>query len=514
MSTTVEDIARRKQADEQLQKSLRLLQGALEAAADGILVVDRNGKIIFFNQQYVDMWRISDSVLDSRDEKQVISSVLDQLKSPESFLKKVRELQSRPEEDHFLIAEFKDNRIFECHSKPQRSNGERVGRVFNFRDVTKQKQVETILRESEEKFRILAEQSLISIVITKEGRVVFANDAISELYGYSKDEMLSWGAERVAEKIHPDDRELILSQARKRWAGDPDNISQSDFRIITKSGDVKWVSMHSNLVNLTSGPASISSFVDITERKQVEEEREALIAELEAKNTELERFVYTVSHDLKSPLITIEGFLGFLEQDIIKGDAEQMKDDITRISNATTKMSALLDELLELSRIGRRDNPPKWVSLSEIACEATEMVAGRLKKRDVEVEIALDLPVVYGDQPRLREIYENLLDNAAKFMGNQPDPRVEIGVRRNGGEMILYVADNGIGIKPQYQRKVFDLFEKLDLDTMGTGVGLAIVKRIVEIHGGQIWVESEGIGHGTTFCFTIPGKKKPDNEGA
>lgn len=514
MATAVEDVDRRKQTDEQLQKSLSLLQGALEAAADGILVVDKNGKILFFNQHYVDMWRVSDSVLESRDEKQVMSSVLDQLKSPESFLKKVRELQSRPEEDHFLIAEFKDNRIFECHSKPQRIDGESVGRVFSFRDVTKQKRVETTLRESEEKFRVLAEQSLISIAITQNQRIIFANSAINELYGYSKDEMLSWGPEGFADKIHPDDREFIISQARKRWAGNPETVPQSDFRILTSSGDVKWVSMHSDSADLTGGPVSISSFVDITERKQAEAEREAIIVELEAKNTELERFVYTVSHDLKSPLITIEGFLGFLEQDAIKGNIDQMKDDMARISNATKKMGALLDELLELSRIGRRDNPPEWVPLSDIACEATEMVAGRLKKRDVKVEIALDLPVVYGDRPRLREVLENLLDNAAKFMGDQPNPRVEVGVRRDGGEMIFYVADNGIGIKPQYQGKVFDLFEKLDLGTMGSGVGLAIVKRIVEIHGGQIWVESEGIGRGSTFCFTLPGKEKSENEGA
>jgi chemotaxis family two-component system sensor kinase Cph1 len=120
------------------------------------------------------------------------------------------------------------------------------------------------------------------------------------------------------------------------------------------------------------------------------------------------------------------------------------------------------------------------------------------------VDIDPDMPTVTGDRPRLREVFENLLGNAAKFMGDQLHPRVEIGVRYNEVQAVIYVRDNGIGIAPQYQEKVFDLFEKLDAVTEGTGIGLAIVKRIVETHGGQIWVESEGHGHGSTFCFTLP----------
>jgi PAS domain S-box-containing protein len=259
--------------------------------------------------------------------------------------------------------------------------------------------------------------------------------------------------------------------------------------------------------------ANTSLKAEIAERKRAEIERERLIAELEAKNAELERFTYTVSHDLKSPLITIQGFLGYLEQDALAGNVEQMKGDMARIVNATEKMHQLLGDLLELSRIGRLMNPPEETPLGELAREAVSMVEGRLASRGIVVDIAPDLPVVYGDRPRLREVLQNLVDNAVKFMGDQPEPCIEIGARREGEETVFYVRDNGLGIDPRYHQKVFGLFEKLDAQAEGTGIGLSIVKRIVEAHGGRIWVESQGSGQGATFCFTLPHDKQPQHTG-
>jgi signal transduction histidine kinase len=134
-----------------------------------------------------------------------------------------------------------------------------------------------------------------------------------------------------------------------------------------------------------------------------------------------------------------------------------------------------------------------------------------LEARGVQVAIAPDLPTVYGDRARLVEVVQNLVDNACKFMGDQAEPRIEIGQRGAqadaDGKPVLFVRDNGIGIEPQYQDRVFGLFNKLDAHTEGTGVGLALVKRIVEVHGGRIWVESQGVGKGSTFCFTLPGSR-------
>lgn len=240
-------------------------------------------------------------------------------------------------------------------------------------------------------------------------------------------------------------------------------------------------------------------------------QRQNLIQELEGQNAELERFTYTVSHDLKSPLITIGGFLGYLEQDALAGNQARMKSDILHIRGAANKMGRLLDELLELSRIGRLMNAPQQVSLADIVQEALALVHGRLQSAAIIVKVAPNLPIIYGDRVRLVEVLQNLLDNAAKFMGDQPQPCITIGLRPQEGETVFFVQDNGIGIAPQYHEKIFGLFDKLDPRMDGTGIGLALVKRIIEVHDGRIWVESAGLGQGSTFCFTLPLPQQTDS---
>lgn len=232
-------------------------------------------------------------------------------------------------------------------------------------------------------------------------------------------------------------------------------------------------------------------------------ERKKLMLEMENKNAELERFTYTVSHDLRSPLVTIKGFLGLLEKDIRDGQIERATSDFTRISNAANKMDSLLSDLLDISRIGRTQHQPETIDLNALVQDALNTVEMRISAGKVKVIVAPGLPVVYANVIRLREVFENLFDNAVKYMGGQPNPEIRVGVRE-GKEPVLYVADNGMGIDPKYQEYVFDLFNKLNPASEGTGVGLAIVRRIIETTGGKIWVESEGTGKGTTFCFTVP----------
>ncbi len=235
--------------------------------------------------------------------------------------------------------------------------------------------------------------------------------------------------------------------------------------------------------------------------------REKLIQELEKKNAELERFTYTVSHDLKSPLVTITGFLSYLEADVTSGNMERFQQDTGRIRGAVEKMHTLLGELLELSRIGRLINPSGVFPFEELANNALELAHGQIETLRVAVSLQPNLPAVYGDPQRLTEALQNLIDNAAKFMGGQPNPQIEIGYEGDeNGLSIFFVRDNGMGIPNELQGRIFGLFEKLDSRSEGTGIGLAIVKRIIEVHGGRIWVQSE-MGKGSTFFFTLPKKE-------
>ncbi|HNC09218.1 MAG TPA: ATP-binding protein, partial [Anaerolineales bacterium] len=231
--------------------------------------------------------------------------------------------------------------------------------------------------------------------------------------------------------------------------------------------------------------------------------QEKLVKELESKNQELEHFTYTASHDLKSPLITIRGFLGYLEKDAHAGNFERLEKDIQRISDATEKMHRLLSELLELSRVGKPMNEKKNVSFQSLVMKALQQVEGQIMERQVAIKVGSDFPSVYVDEERMIEALQNLFDNALKFMGDQPKAEIEINHLSQDNTIVYFIKDNGIGIKKEFQERVFGLFDKLNTNSPGTGIGLAIVRRIIEMHGGKIWIESDG-SSGTTFFFTLP----------
>ena len=240
--------------------------------------------------------------------------------------------------------------------------------------------------------------------------------------------------------------------------------------------------------------------------KQLEQSEEGLRtreSELIRMNSELERFAYTVSHDLKSPIITIKGFTGSLEKDLLSGNYQRMAEDLKRVSDAADKMVDLLRDLLELSTIGRAINTPEPEDMNLLVDDVLARLAGPLKNSNLTVAVQTGLPKVLCDRRRMAEVLQNLVENAINYIGDQTEPRIEIGVREEAGENIFFVQDNGIGIDKKYHQLIFGLFNKLDANSQGTGVGLALVKRIIEVHGGRVWVESEGEGMGSRFCFTV-----------
>jgi signal transduction histidine kinase len=248
-------------------------------------------------------------------------------------------------------------------------------------------------------------------------------------------------------------------------------------------------------------------FEDITDRMHRAEE-------LKRKTEEMARFTAMISHDLKSPLVTARIFLGYLERDLEQGKGERIAMDLGYIRDATGKMGRLLEDLLEVSRVGRVVNPSVEMTLPDLLQESLKYVAGAISARGVTVEVKAPPIRLYGDRPRLEAVWQNLIENAVKYMGDQPCPRIELGVETQGADTVFYVRDNGMGIDPRYHGKVFGLFEKLDASSEGTGLGLALVRRILEIYEGRIWLESEGAGQGTCFRFTLPQALKSRRHGA
>jgi len=249
-----------------------------------------------------------------------------------------------------------------------------------------------------------------------------------------------------------------------------------------------------------------------TEKALIENEKklEAALDELAEKNTELETFVYTVSHDLKTPIVTIEGFIGALREDFGNLIDENAEKYLNYMSDASRKMELLINDLLYLSRIGRLPERKIEFSFDDLMEKVLKTLQPFIDESGVTLNVEKGLPLIYGEMERLSQVMENLLSNAVKYIGKEnPSPRIDVGAMEQGGQKVFFVRDNGIGIEKNYYQKIFEIFQRLPSGKKigeGTGVGLTIVKRIIEHHGGKIWLESE-LGKGTTFYFTLKDKE-------
>lgn len=240
--------------------------------------------------------------------------------------------------------------------------------------------------------------------------------------------------------------------------------------------------------------------------RENEKKLEYTMEKLVAKNTEMESFLYSISHDLKTPIVTIDGFIGALREDFGNDLPKSAQSYFEYISDATKKMGLLINDLIELSRIGRVNEKKMSLPFGEIVESATSMLNPQIEAKGISLNIQQDFPVVYGEKKRLVQVIENLISNAIKYIGkDNPAPRIEIGHKKNGVQNVFFVKDNGIGIQQRYQKIIFQVFQRLpDAKKAGegTGIGLAIVERVIKHHEGEIWVSSEP-GKGSTFFFTL-----------
>ena len=502
-----QDITERKQSEKSLKESEGRYRTLFESAIDGILIADlATRQFKYANPSMCKM-------LGYTQEELTKMGVMD-IHPPESVEDNIAKFAALARGELKMVTVpclRKDGTIIIVNISAVQAMLDGVEcNIGFFKDVTDSKLAEEILRASESRYRRLFEAARDGILIldVETGTVVDVNPFMVKMLGFSREEFLDkkiWELGFLKDIIA--NRDNFEELKRKKY------ITYENLPLETASGQQIEVEFVSNVYDVGNQKVIQCNIRDITIRRRLEIEREKIAKELAEKNSELERFTYTVSHDLKSPLVTVKTFLGYLKHDIVATDQLRIENDMFYMNSAADKMGKLLEELLEMSRVGRISNLPVNVTFDELVEDTLSITAGRIEEKGVQVRLHKEPVMLFGDRTRLVEIWQNLVENAVKFLGDQPAPQIDIGVGHQELETVFFVRDNGIGIEPQYQRKLFNLFEKLNPKMEGTGMGLAITKRIVELYQGKIWVESKGLGQGTTFFFTLPGALKDKKKG-
>ncbi|OQB96410.1 MAG: Phytochrome-like protein cph1 [Spirochaetes bacterium ADurb.Bin110] len=482
-----------------------------EAIEDGIIVIDKNDKIEEVNPSMETMLGIKRHDLLGKDFLSIFSLVSSGKEDPEKAEAIIKNLLLTPtkvaDED---IAFNGSERHLNVASSPILDRfGVRKGNVLIFRDITERKKMEEELRKykesleelvaarteqlkkSEGKYKALVDHALVGIGIHQNTQMVFVNRQFASMLRFSEEEMIGLP---ISQLIHPDERELIMSRAYDRYSG-KEVIEAYEMRMVRKDGSFMPAFISNTPIEYNGARATLITVVDTTETK--------LRKELEQVNEELERFTYSISHDLRAPLRSIDGFSLALQEDYEDRLDREGQDYLQRIRAACQRMAAMIDAILQLSRIGRYEMHREKVNLSALAQDIALELEATSPDHKVEFSITEGI-VAAGDPMLLRMALENLIGNAWKFTKERECARIEFGVMQQNFKTIYYVRDNGTGFDMKYVDKIFDPFQRLDNAKAfsGTGIGLASVKRIVHRHGGEIWAES-AFDKGATFYFTL-----------
>ena len=366
-------------------------------------------------------------------------------------------------------------------------------------------------KESAAKYRGLLEAAPDAMVVVNQaGVIVLVNVQAEKQFGYRRDELIGHQVKNIipegfAERLIADaTRSTAEALAQHIGAG----IELSGRR---KNGTEFPIEIMLSPLASVEGILVTAAIRNISSRKKSERELALANQVLEESNLELKQFAYIASHDLQSPLRSITGFVQLLQQEYAGKLDEQAQDWIQRTVAAVARMQTLIRDLLSYSRVDARSGPFKRIPFLDIVNDALILLESSIHDSGGQIACG-ELPIVMGDRSQLVQLMQNLIGNGLAYRSDQP-PLIEISAKRSGKDWIFSVRDNGIGIDPKHSEQVFEIFKRLhnQRDKPGTGIGLAVCRRVVNRHGGKIWVESE-LGHGSTFHFTIPEGTEQTNE--
>ena len=503
------ELAERKRTEEALRHSEERYRAVIEQAAEGIYLVDAETKrVLDANPEF-------HRLLGYASEEVVGMKIYDFVAHDRESID--RNIRLALEERSHTVGERryrrKDGSLVDVVSSGSAiSYGGREVISILIRDITERKEAERRLREAETRFRTLVEQipaiTYVEAVDYEERstNLLYVSPQIEAMFGYSPEEWME-DPQLFPRLLHPEDRERVLAEdERTEGTGEPFRM---EYRQFTRDGRMVWLRDEAVLVRDEEGIPLFWQGVmfDITEQKHSEEELTELVEELRRSNAELEQFAYVASHDLQEPLRMVSSYTQLLGRRY-KGKLDSDADEFIGYAvDGANRMQILINDLLQYSRVGTRGKPFSPTDMDAVVEAARANLRVAIEESGAEVS-ADSLPTVMGDQSQLVQLFQNLISNAIKFHSEET-PRVHVGAERRGGYWIFSVRDNGIGIEEQYLERIFVIFQRLHArkEYSGTGIGLAVCKKIVERHGGKIRVESEP-ARGSTFYFTLRAAQK------
>ena len=484
-----------------------LLEASLDATADGLLIVNREGKVTRWNQKFAALWRLPETVLATDDDEVLINTILSQLSDPDQFVSKVKDIYGQPERSSFDIIRFSDGRIFERYSQPQKLNGTSIGRVWSFRDVTEHKQAEELLRESETRFKSLHNASFGGIAIHDKGVILECNHGLVEMAGYSMDELIGMnGLLLIAEKSRPAVMDNILSGYEKPY----------EAMGLRKNGEEFPMRLEARNVPYKGKQVRTVEFRDITDQKQAELEREKLQVQLtqSQKMESIGTLAGGIAHDFNNILYPIVGHTEMLMEDLSEENSS-IRNSLDEIYTSALRARDLVQQILAFAR--QEKNELKLMKLQPIIVEALKLIRSTIPTTiAITQHLNPDCGPVSADPTQIHQIVINLATNAYHAMAENGGEfkvglkEIELGKddRINpemspGGYACLTFADTGMGMNKDIMDRIFEPFFTTKEPGKGTGMGLSVVHGIVKGMKGYIQVHSEP-GKGTEFCVYLP----------